>query len=109
MDPVTGSFVAGTVANTIGNVVGGGDQYDKTPTLTGYANVSQGRLQNALLRAYTRGDGEFGFGQAMRQGTSQLDQYLRDSGMPGAKGGIADSLRAAMIGNAASGDAANRR
>lgn len=105
-----GTAMAGAAGlNFLGDLFGGSDVPEQIPSYTGFANPAQANTLNALLAAFQRGDGDFGFGGAARQGTAQLDQYLRDSGMPGARGGIADSLRAAMLGGAMTTDANNRR
>ena len=108
IDPITGAFIASAVANTGGAIFGGQDQPD--PTAAGdvhLANAGQLELYNMMLKQIMSGSGDFGAGQGIKQGKSQLSQFMSDRGInPG--GGAGLGAMSNMIGTASAGANQNR-
>lgn len=99
------------VASTAFDVAGsiwGGPQYDpKDAGDVHLANAGQQSLYNALLGRVMGGAGDFGAGANIKQGKSQLAQFMNDRGInPQSGAGIAGM--ADMIGTAEAGANQNR-
>lgn len=96
----------------LGNVLGAFGGSDAPPG-TGFIhniNPQQQALMQMMQRAMMPGGGglgDLGYGQAVKQGTSQLSQMMADRGIaPGS--GVADAAMGNMLGQAAAQEGANR-
>lgn len=65
-------------------------------------------LQNAMLRAYMSGSGEFGLGAGMKQANATMGQYAARAGIPVGSGAYASAL-SKMYGQALGQDAMARQ
>ena len=95
MDPVTALALA---SGTAGAIWGGDGQPD--PKHAGdvhLANAGQLELYNAMLKRYMAGAGDFGMGQNVKTGNSQLQQFMGDRGIS-PQSGYSGALFANMLG-----------
>jgi len=65
-------------------------------------------LQNAMLRAYMSGSGEFGFGGAAKQANATMERAGAMRGID-PRSGVSQSLMARMLSEALAADAMNRQ
>jgi hypothetical protein len=91
-----------------GGLMGG----EKDPALGNLhlVNPAQQMLYNQMVRGVASGQGEFGFGSNIKQGKSQLQDFMASRGvkMSPESGAYAGAM-GNMIGQASAGDAQNRR
>ena len=78
------------------------------PTMTRFAIRQQPALLQQLIKAYTQGQGEFGFGPAAKQGRGTLMNFLNQRNINPASG-VGGSLYASMLAQAMAQDAQARR
>ena len=99
MDPITGMAI-GTGINALGGVLSGNGQPD--PETAGdlhLVNQGQQTLWNRMMQQYMGGAGDFGMGQNIKAGKSQLAQMMASRGInPG--GGTGMGAFANMVGTA---------
>ena len=103
-------LAVGAGASALGGLLGGESQHVmRNYSVPGIWN--QGKLIEQMVNANMRGDGDYGFGQAVQQGTSSLEQMMRDRGFAGSlgSGGVGSSLLAQMMASAAGQEAMNRQ
>jgi len=85
----------------------GGDGGQQAPGSLHQVNAGQVEQYNAMLRRLRSGSGDFGAGQNIKQGKSQLAQFMSDRGIaPGGGAGI--GAYANMVGTAEAGANQNR-
>jgi hypothetical protein len=106
MDPMT-MYAIGQGVNAIGQgLFGGGDAPAKANLHL--VNPAQQALYNRMAGGLLNGSGDFGFGQAAKSGTSQLQDMMAQRGIS-PDSGIAMQAQGNMMANAMGQDAANRR
>jgi hypothetical protein len=106
VDPVT----AGMLMSAAGTGVEAATQEkpDKHKLHTRWQDPYQGMLFQQMMKRGMSGAGDFGFGQAAKQGNSQLSQFMSDRGIsPGSGYGLAGQGN--MLAQAMGADVANRR
>jgi hypothetical protein len=87
----------------------GADQRDPIGKLhVAYADPFQGLLTQGLIKDFMAGRGDFGFGQATKQGMSQLQQLMADRGVR-PDSGVFNAGLSNMLAQASMQDAMNRR
>ena len=99
--------IASTVANVAGAGMFSGGPEQKQGNLH-LANPAQLALYNALAQRSLSGAGDFGYGQAAKQGKGQVQQFLADHGID-QNSGIGMGMQANAFGQASALDAQNRR
>ncbi len=106
--PVVGAAGITALGNLIGGAYGGGEQYDPGKIHSRWADPYQGMLFQDQMKQAMSGGGDFGFGQAAKAGTSQLQQMMADRGIS-PQSGVGLSATGDMLANAMSQDIGNRR
>ena len=92
----------------LAGMFGGGDQYDPGKLHTRWMDPYQGALFQQQMQQGMSGAGDFGFGQAAKSGTSQLQQMMADRGIA-QDSGVGLAAQGGMMANAMSADIGNRR
>lgn len=100
-----GLYAAGAGVNAVSNLVGGKDEF--RPANLHLVNGAQMAGYQDLMRKLLAGDGDHGFGTAVKQGKTQIQQMLADLGVS-ANSGYGAAAMGDMVANAASQDSANR-
>jgi hypothetical protein len=98
---------AGIAADVAGSIWGGEDEQQQMPPNLHLVNPGQQALWNMFAQRAKSGAGEFGFGQAAKQGKSQVQNFLADRGVDMGSGFAAGAMGDAFA-NAAAQDSANR-
>lgn len=79
IDPVTGAYVASAAVNAIGQAFGGGDEQARSNLHM--VNPAQAALYNSSVRSLLGGGGDFGYGSNIKQGKSQLQDFMASRGV----------------------------
>jgi len=98
----------GAVGNVLAGAFGGGQQYNPGKLHSRWADPYQGQLFQQQMKRAMSGAGDFGFGQAAKQGTSQLQQMMADRGISQGSG-VGMAATGNMLANAMGQDIGNRR
>ena len=107
----TGNPWLGPAIGALGNVLGAFGQpgpQEQLPTNLVLSDPGQYKMLNAMRKAYMTGSGDFGFGSNVKQGSSQLSQFMADRGISQGSGYYGGAM-GNMIAQAMSGDAQARR
>ena len=108
MDPMT-MYAASTAVNALGNALTGGQEQPAQGNLH-LVNPAQQALYNAMARGAMGGQGDFGFGSAIKQGKSQVQDFLSSRGVQlDPNSGDYGGAMGQMIGAASQGADQNRR
>jgi hypothetical protein len=105
MDPVTGQLI-GSGIGALGAAFGGQDSQQLGNLHL--VNPAQQALYNAMTKQMLSGSGDYGFGQAFKQGKSQLQDYMASRGVS-PQSGVGLQAMGGLAANAAAQDAAGRR
>ena len=107
IDPVTGQVITG-LGNAIMSGFSGGEK--PTDSQIGLVNQGQQALWNQMARGVMGGQGDFGFGTNVKQGKSQLQDFMASRGvkMDPSSGSYAGAM-GNMIGQAQGMDQGARR
>lgn len=102
MDPLTAGIFVG------GQALAGAMTPDAPSNYTGLQSQAQYNLMEQMARMAAAGGGDFGFGQAARQGNATLQSALAQRGI-NPNSGVGISALAQMLANATAQDAQGRR
>lgn len=101
------AYGIGALGSVAGSIWGGQEADPKDAGDLHLVNAGQQDLWNSMLKKIQSGSGDFGAGQGIKQGKSQLAQFMADRGInPGGGTGVAGM--ADMIGTASAGANQNR-
>ena len=96
------------LGNTLAGAFGGQDQYNPGKIHSRWADPYQGQLFQQQMQRAMSGAGDFGFGQAAKQGNSQLSQMMADRGIS-PMSGVGMAAQGNMLSQAMGQDIGNRR
>ncbi len=101
-------MAAGAIGGGLQGMFGGAEGYDPGKLHSRWSDPYQGRLFQDQMQRAMSGGGDFGFGQAAKAGTSQMQQMMADRGIS-SDSGVATAGMGNMMANAMGADIGNRR
>ena len=106
MEPLSAGIMAG--GNMLAGMFGGQDEFRPGKLHSRWADPFQGALFQQQMKGAMSGAGDFGFGQAAKQGNSQLSHMMADRGIS-PQSGVGMAAQGNMLSQAMGQDVGNRR